>query len=191
MELTNEQWTRLEPLIPSPQRKHDGRGRPRKNPRDVLNGILWVLRTGAPPWKDLPPRYPPHQTCHRWFQTWVRFLEEPVQVGSVEALLEVSRKALSPSPRGRSCLRGPLNLAATLAVDVTVPDFLIQEMNQAWFGRFVEFVEHDWEIRDGHISVSDQPGLGLEVKESGIARLPYEPLPYRQYRHEDGSWKGW
>jgi transposase len=37
----------------------------------VLNGILWVLRTGAP-WKDLPQRYPPHQTCHRWFQTWVR-----------------------------------------------------------------------------------------------------------------------
>ena len=71
MELTNEQWTRLEPLIPSPQRKHDGRGRPRRNPRDVLNGILWVLRTGAP-WKDLPQRYPPHQTCHRWFQTWVR-----------------------------------------------------------------------------------------------------------------------
>jgi len=71
MELTNEQWTRLEPLIPPPQRKNDGRGRPRKNPRDVLNGILWVLRTGAP-WKDLPPRYPPHQTCHRWFQTWAK-----------------------------------------------------------------------------------------------------------------------
>ena len=71
MELTNEQWNRLEPLIPSPQRENDGRGRPRKNPRDVLNGILWVLRTGAP-WKDLPQRCPPHQTCHRWFQTWVR-----------------------------------------------------------------------------------------------------------------------
>ena len=71
MELTNEQWTRLEPLIPSPDRKNDGRGRPLKNPRDVLNGILWVLRTGAP-WKDLPPRYPPHQTCHRWFQTWAK-----------------------------------------------------------------------------------------------------------------------
>ncbi len=71
MELTNEQWNRLESLIPSPQRENDGRGRPRKNPRDVLNGILWVLRTGAP-WKDLPQRYQPHQTCHRWFQTWVR-----------------------------------------------------------------------------------------------------------------------
>jgi transposase len=71
MELTNEQWIRLKPLIPTPQQKNDGRGRPRKNPRDVLNGILWVLRTGAP-WKDLPPRYPPHQTCLRWFQTWAR-----------------------------------------------------------------------------------------------------------------------
>jgi len=35
----------------------------------VLNGIFWILRTGAP-WKDLPERYPPYQTCHRWFQRW-------------------------------------------------------------------------------------------------------------------------
>jgi hypothetical protein len=37
----------------------------------VLNGVLWVLRTGAP-WHDLPERYPPYQTCHRRFQAWVR-----------------------------------------------------------------------------------------------------------------------
>jgi hypothetical protein len=37
----------------------------------VLNGILWVLRTGAP-WADLPDRYPSYQTCHRRFQQWVR-----------------------------------------------------------------------------------------------------------------------
>jgi transposase len=36
-----------------------------------LNGILWVLRTGAP-WADLPDRYPSYQTCHRRFQQWVR-----------------------------------------------------------------------------------------------------------------------
>ncbi|RRD66711.1 transposase, partial [Desulfovibrio sp. OH1186_COT-070] len=45
-----------------------GQGRPVLNePRAILNGILWILRTGAP-WKDLPERYPPYQTCHRWFQ---------------------------------------------------------------------------------------------------------------------------
>ena len=36
----------------------------------VLNGILWVLRTGAP-WHDLPERYTPYQTCHRRFQRWI------------------------------------------------------------------------------------------------------------------------
>ena len=36
----------------------------------MLNVILWILRTGAP-WRDLPRRYPPYQTCHRRFQKWV------------------------------------------------------------------------------------------------------------------------
>jgi transposase len=48
-----------------------GRGRPWKSRRSVLNGVLWVLRTGAP-WADLPDRYPSFQTCHRRFQQWVR-----------------------------------------------------------------------------------------------------------------------
>ena len=64
MDLTDEQWKLLEVMIPKPTRREDGRGRPWRDPREVLNGILWVLRTGAP-WKDLPERYPPYQTCHR------------------------------------------------------------------------------------------------------------------------------
>jgi len=51
------------------RRRPDGRGRPWRDARAVLNGILWVLRTGAP-WHDLPGRYPPYQTCHRRFQHW-------------------------------------------------------------------------------------------------------------------------
>ncbi|MCA9984217.1 MAG: transposase, partial [Anaerolineales bacterium] len=51
MDLTDEQWTILQPFIPEPPRRDDGRGRPWKPARDVLNGILWILRTGAP-WQD-------------------------------------------------------------------------------------------------------------------------------------------
>jgi transposase len=69
MDLTDAQWDVLKPLLPKPRVRKDGRGRPWRDPRDVLNGILWVLRTGAP-WKDLPDRYPSYQTCHRRFQRW-------------------------------------------------------------------------------------------------------------------------
>jgi len=71
MDTTNEQWNRIEPIIRELTPAKDPRGRPPREPRDVFNGILWILRTGAP-WKDMPPRYPPHQTCHRWFQQWVK-----------------------------------------------------------------------------------------------------------------------
>jgi transposase len=71
MDLTDEQWVVLEPLIGKMPRRPDGRGRPWRDSREVLNGILWILRTGAQ-WADLPERYPPYQTCHRRYQRWVR-----------------------------------------------------------------------------------------------------------------------
>jgi transposase len=71
MDLTDEPWTVLQPIIPTPPRRPDGRGRPWRDARQALNGILWILRTGAQ-WKDLPERYPPYQTRHRRFQHWVR-----------------------------------------------------------------------------------------------------------------------
>src|SRR5436305_546671 len=70
MELTNEQWEIVSPLIPQ-RRRRDGKGRPRVPARSVLDAILWVLWSGAP-WKALPRNYPPYQTCHRRMQEWVR-----------------------------------------------------------------------------------------------------------------------
>ena len=52
----------------------------------MLNGILWVLRTGAP-WADLPDRYPSYQTCHRRFQHWVG-------AGLLRSILEILAQAL-------------------------------------------------------------------------------------------------
>ena len=70
MDLKDEQWVIVEPLLPKVARRADGKGRPRIDDRAILNGILWILRTGAP-WPDMPNRYPPYQTCHRRFQEWV------------------------------------------------------------------------------------------------------------------------
>ena len=67
MDLTTKQWLVVEPHIPRPRRRTDGKGRPRQDDLGILNGILWILRTGAP-WRDLPDRYPSYKTCHRRFQ---------------------------------------------------------------------------------------------------------------------------
>jgi galactonate dehydratase len=110
----------------------------------------------------------------------------------ITGLVEIGRAAreaqmqMAPHNAG-----GPLALAATLTADAVTPNFLIQEMGDAWFRRFGDYVEHDWSIADGYINVSDAPGLGVTVKEQDIAGLPYVPMPYRQYRYADGSWKGW
>ena len=67
MELTEKQWKHLQPLLP--ELPTGRRGRPWRAHREVLDAILWILRTGAP-WRDLPKQYPPYQTCHRRFQQW-------------------------------------------------------------------------------------------------------------------------
>ena len=58
-ELSDERWTLLEAMLPELPRRADGRGRPWRSNREVLNAILWILRSGAR-WKDLPERFPPY-----------------------------------------------------------------------------------------------------------------------------------
>jgi transposase len=63
-DVTDFEWSIIEPVLP--------RGRPgprRKDDRRVMNGIFWVLRTGAP-WRDLPERYGPYTTAYNRFNRW-------------------------------------------------------------------------------------------------------------------------
>jgi transposase len=76
-ELTDAAWGQVAEQLPA----NSGRGRPWREHRTVINGILWKLRTGAP-WRDLPSRYGPWQTCYdrfvRWRRdgTWDRLLQQ-------------------------------------------------------------------------------------------------------------------
>ena len=65
-ELTDYEWATIKPFLPNKPR-----GVPRVNDRRVLNGILWVLRSGAP-WRDLPENYGPYTTCYNRFVRWRR-----------------------------------------------------------------------------------------------------------------------
>ena len=65
-DLTDFEWSVIEPLLPTKVR-----GVKRRDDRQVLNGIFWRLRTGAP-WADIPARYGPHTTCVNRFNRWRR-----------------------------------------------------------------------------------------------------------------------
>ncbi len=71
MDLTEDQWKIVSAILPEDPVRPDRRGRPWSDRRQVFNGVLWILRTGAP-WQNLPDRYGAYQTAHRRFQNWVR-----------------------------------------------------------------------------------------------------------------------
>lgn len=63
--LTDDEWELIADVFPEPA----ATGRPRRDPRTVLNGILWVLRTGSP-WRDIPEEFGPWKTYWRMFDKW-------------------------------------------------------------------------------------------------------------------------
>ncbi len=85
-DLTDQQWQQLQPLLPL---QKPPTGRPAKDHRSIINGILWVLRTGAP-WRDLPERYGSWPTLasrfYRWHQDglWDRLLRAVQQQSNIQ-----------------------------------------------------------------------------------------------------------
>jgi transposase len=118
--LTDEQWAKIEPFMPKPKPSRKG-GRPFINNRKVFEGILWILRTGAP-WSDLPKRYPSASTCWRrlrqweeqdvWLNAWRAFLavlDEKGQLDWSEAFVDGS---FAPAKKGGSVLARPRRVKA-------------------------------------------------------------------------------
>jgi len=138
MDLTNEQWAVLEPHIPEPAKRPDGKGRPRVESRAILDGILWVLRTGAP-WEDLPDRYPAYQTCHRRFQEWRK-------LGVMEKLLHVLATDLFQ--------RGKLDVSETF-IDGTFAS--AKKGVLAWVKRSGEKGPRSWQLQTALVFLSRYP----------------------------------
>tara|TARA_B110001450_G_scaffold115355_1_gene109065 strand:- start:1103 stop:1489 length:387 start_codon:yes stop_codon:yes gene_type:complete len=65
-DLNDDEWAVIVPLLPK-----QGRGPLRKDDRLVLNGIFYILRTGAP-WRDLPERYGPYTTIYNRYVRWTK-----------------------------------------------------------------------------------------------------------------------
>src|SRR5215469_2507442 len=83
--LSDEQWQLVDPLLPQPKRRPDQRGRPWATNRACLEGILWILQTGAA-WRFLPDEFPSPSTCWRRLKHWE---EEGVWLTAWRAMLGV------------------------------------------------------------------------------------------------------
>ena len=68
-ELNERQWNKIRPILP-PERKPAG-GRPAKDNRKMLDGILYWLNTGIA-WRDLPERFGPWQSVYGRMRTWTK-----------------------------------------------------------------------------------------------------------------------
>ena len=66
-ELTDDEWERIKGYFP--EREAGQKGRPRNEDRPILNGILWIVRSGAA-WRDLPERYGAWSTVYSRFVQW-------------------------------------------------------------------------------------------------------------------------
>jgi transposase len=94
-ELTDYEWAAIKPFLPNKPR-----GVPRVNDRRVLNGIFWVLRSGAP-WRDLPESFGPYTTCYNRFIRWRR---AGVWGGIMKALAATHDAAVQSARRFCGCM---------------------------------------------------------------------------------------
>jgi len=110
--LSDEQWKKIEHLLPQSSR----RGRPWADNRRVLEGILWVLKTGAR-WRDLPPEYPSPSTCWRrlqlweeqevWLDVWRQFLAELDARGRLDWSESFVDGSFAPAKKGATAPAKP------------------------------------------------------------------------------------
>ena len=135
MDLTENQWKIVECILPTDRVRADRRGRPWADRRAVFNGILWVLRTGAP-WQDMPSRYGSYQTAHRRFQNWVKS-------GVMEELLRVLAEHLGEE--------GGLDLRECFVDGTFVP----AKKGGSWSGKPSEARElRSWQLQTAMVFLS-------------------------------------
>lgn len=130
-QLNDEQWFLIADLFTNPKPAPKG-GRPREASRPCVEGILWVLRSGAR-WKDLPKCFPSPSTCWRrhrewteggiWQKAWARLLRQLDRQGQLDWNESTADGTFSSAKKGvkrsvrRSVARAPRSWSTARGTD--------------------------------------------------------------------------
>lgn len=122
-ELTDQEWDRIVPLLPSP--KTGKPGRPPKDNRLMLNAMVWLARSGAA-WRDLPERYGPWSSVYSRFRKWLDdgILDNIFRVLSLEAELEelsLDASIVQAHQHSAGAKKGDPKTKSAIAAEVPVP----------------------------------------------------------------------
>src|SRR5262245_57343832 len=115
LQLTDDQWKLISDFFPDPPPNPNG-GRPPAPARDCLEGVLWILRTGAR-WSDMPRRFPSGSTCWRrnkkwtesgiWDQVQGRLLRKLDRQGQINHEESIADATFSAAIKGENTLARP------------------------------------------------------------------------------------
>lgn len=127
-ELTDQEWELIESLLPP--EKTAKPGRPSKNNRTMLNGMIWIARSGAP-WRDLPERYGPWETVYSRFRKWIEdgVIDNIFRILSLDAELEelsLDASIVQAHQHSAGVKKGGLQTKSDTAGEVPVPKSMRQ-----------------------------------------------------------------
>lgn len=188
-ELSDQQWARIAPLFRRRTRRRNA-GRPPKDHRPIINGILWVLHTGAP-WRDLPERYGPWPTVftrfNRWRRdgTWVRIvtslLDELDDKGQIDhdlwcidgSIIRASRAAAGGGKK-----RGTAPARA-------------EGIRDGWAGASRRKCRSPLTMRSGdHVAVSRPRSIWFVISTAGLLRSTSRPGRLTRAERSSRRWLG-
>jgi transposase len=162
-ELTDEAFARVQPLLPNDSR----RGKPWRDHREVLGGILWKLLTGRP-WRDVPGRFGPWQTCYGRLRRWQRD-------GTWPRVWAVLAAELADSPddrRGQALLAAAPVAAAGTGLVAAPPQRPPQHLPHAGRGPPHEGDQQPARLGGGDLIRSEPGGCGSSARSAAPRAHP-------------------
>jgi len=179
--LSDSEWGTIQPILPT-----KSRGVPRVDDRRVLNGIFWVLRSGAP-WRDLPDCYGPYMTCYNRFNRWGKAgiwdqILETIATASDVAVQMIDTSVIRVHQHGSCIKKGDQSCTGRSSGGLTTKIHAVVDAN----GLPIRLALSPGQDHDSLLATGLLDGLGSN--RMLLADRGYDSDAIREFARERGAW---